>query len=90
MAQFGSFPVHQNYCAYSALLEDPLLTGLRKDTAFNEVLALSANAKTHPSVRNTPSRILFDTTPRDRAPSSPTIPRPAQSGPCRLALGLVV
>jgi eukaryotic-like serine/threonine-protein kinase len=30
--------VQQNYCAYSALLEDPLLKDLRKDTAFNEVL----------------------------------------------------
>jgi serine/threonine protein kinase len=30
--------VQQNYCAYSALLEDPLLKGLRKETAFNEVL----------------------------------------------------
>src|SRR4029077_19017279 len=30
--------VQQNYCAYSALLEDPLLKTLRKDTAFNQVL----------------------------------------------------
>jgi len=30
--------VQQNYCAYSALLEDPLLKGLRKEMAFNEVL----------------------------------------------------
>ncbi len=30
--------VQQNYCAYSALLEDPLLKSLRKETAFNEVL----------------------------------------------------
>ncbi len=30
--------VQQNYCAYSALLEDPLLKELRKDTAFNQVL----------------------------------------------------
>jgi eukaryotic-like serine/threonine-protein kinase len=30
--------VQQNYCAYSALLEDPLLKNLRKETAFNEVL----------------------------------------------------
>jgi eukaryotic-like serine/threonine-protein kinase len=30
--------VQQNYCAYSALLGDPLLKDLRKDTAFNEVL----------------------------------------------------
>jgi serine/threonine protein kinase len=30
--------VQQNYCAYSALLGDPLLKDLRKETAFNEVL----------------------------------------------------
>jgi TolB-like protein len=30
--------VQQNYCAYSALLEDPLLKEVRKDTAFNQVL----------------------------------------------------
>jgi hypothetical protein len=30
--------VQQNYCAYSALLEDPLLKDLRKEPAFNEVL----------------------------------------------------
>jgi serine/threonine protein kinase len=30
--------VQQNYCAYSALLEDPLLKDLRKETAFNAVL----------------------------------------------------
>ena len=30
--------VQQNYCAYSALLGDPLLKDLRKDTAFNDVL----------------------------------------------------
>jgi eukaryotic-like serine/threonine-protein kinase len=30
--------VQQNYCAYSALLEDPLLKDLRKDPAFNQVL----------------------------------------------------
>jgi eukaryotic-like serine/threonine-protein kinase len=30
--------VQQNYCAHSALLEDPLLKELRKETAFNEVL----------------------------------------------------
>jgi TolB-like protein len=30
--------VQQNYCAYSALLEDPLLKDLRKETAFNGVL----------------------------------------------------
>ena len=30
--------VQQNYCAYSALLGDPLLKNLRKEPAFNEVL----------------------------------------------------
>jgi serine/threonine protein kinase/TolB-like protein len=30
--------VQQNYCAYAALLDDPLLKDLRKETAFNEVL----------------------------------------------------
>jgi serine/threonine protein kinase len=30
--------VQQNYCAYSALLDDPLLKNLRKETAFNDVL----------------------------------------------------
>jgi serine/threonine protein kinase len=35
--------VQQNYCAYGALLDDPLLKNLRKDTAFNEVLTASSN-----------------------------------------------
>ncbi|MGA9542020.1 MAG: protein kinase [Candidatus Sulfotelmatobacter sp.] len=30
--------VQQNYCAYSALLEDPMLKDLRKDKAFNQML----------------------------------------------------
>ena len=30
--------VQQNYCAHEALLDDPLLQGLRKETAFSEVL----------------------------------------------------
>jgi serine/threonine protein kinase len=34
--------VQQNYCAYSALLEDPLLKELRKDTAFNQVLTAAS------------------------------------------------
>ena len=34
--------VQQNYCAYSALLEDPLLKDLRKETAFNQVLTASS------------------------------------------------
>jgi serine/threonine protein kinase len=35
--------VQQNYCANGALLDDPLLKDLRKDTAFNEVLTASGN-----------------------------------------------
>jgi TolB-like protein len=34
--------VQQNYCAYSALLEDPLLKDLRKDTAFNQALTAAS------------------------------------------------
>lgn len=37
--------VQQNYCAYSALLDDPLLKDLRKETAFNEVLTASSNCQ---------------------------------------------
>jgi TolB-like protein len=37
--------VQQNYCAYSALLEDPLLKDLRKDTAFNEVLTAGSTCQ---------------------------------------------
>jgi serine/threonine protein kinase len=37
--------VQQNYCAYSALLEDPPLKDLRKDTRFNEVLTASSNCQ---------------------------------------------
>jgi eukaryotic-like serine/threonine-protein kinase len=37
--------VQQNYCAYSALLDDPLLRDLRKETAFNEVLTASSNCQ---------------------------------------------
>ena len=37
--------VQQNYCAYSALLEDPLLKGLRKNTAFNEVLTAGSTCQ---------------------------------------------
>ncbi|HET6179370.1 MAG TPA: protein kinase [Candidatus Sulfotelmatobacter sp.] len=37
--------VQQNYCAYSALLDDPLLKGLRKETAFNEVLTSASNCQ---------------------------------------------
>ena len=38
--------VQQNYCAYSALLDDPLLKNLRKETAFNEVLTAASNCQT--------------------------------------------
>jgi eukaryotic-like serine/threonine-protein kinase len=34
--------VQQNYCSYSALLEDPLLRDLRKDMAFNQVLTAAS------------------------------------------------
>jgi len=37
--------VQQNYCAYAALLDDPLLKDLRKDTAFNEVLTAASNCQ---------------------------------------------
>jgi TolB-like protein len=37
--------VQQNYCAYSALLEDPLLKDLRKETAFNEVLTAASTCQ---------------------------------------------
>jgi serine/threonine protein kinase len=37
--------VQQNYCAYSALLDDPMLKDLRKETAFDEVLTAGANCQ---------------------------------------------
>ncbi len=37
--------VQQNYCAYAALLDDPLLKDLRKDTAFNEVLTAASTCQ---------------------------------------------
>ncbi len=37
--------VQQNYCAYSPLLEDPLLKDLRKDTEFNQVLTAASNCQ---------------------------------------------
>src|SRR5712671_2433390 len=37
--------VQQNYCAYTALLDDPLLKNLRKETAFNEVLTASSSCQ---------------------------------------------
>jgi hypothetical protein len=37
--------VQQNYCAYSALLSDPLLKSLRKETAFDEVLTAASKCQ---------------------------------------------
>jgi TolB-like protein len=37
--------VQQNYCAYGALLDDPLLKDLRKDIAFNQVLTQASNCQ---------------------------------------------
>ena len=37
--------VQQNYCAYSALLDDPLLKDLRKQTSFDEVLTAASNCQ---------------------------------------------
>jgi len=37
--------VQQNYCAYSELLDDPLLKDLRKQTAFNEVLTAASGCQ---------------------------------------------
>src|SRR5579859_4452993 len=37
--------VQQNYCAYTALLDDPLVKNLRKETAFNEVLTAAGNCQ---------------------------------------------
>jgi hypothetical protein len=40
-----SAAVQQNYCAYGALLDDPLLKDLRKQTAFNQVLTQASNCQ---------------------------------------------
>jgi TolB-like protein len=37
--------VQQNYCAYTALLDDPLLKNLRKNPAFDEVLTSASNCQ---------------------------------------------
>jgi eukaryotic-like serine/threonine-protein kinase len=37
--------VQQNYCAYSALLDDPLLKELRKEPAFNQVLTAGSECQ---------------------------------------------
>ena len=38
--------VQQNYCAYGALLDDPLLKTLRKDLAFNQILTQASACQT--------------------------------------------
>jgi TolB-like protein/predicted Ser/Thr protein kinase len=37
--------VQQNYCAHDAMLDDPLLKDLRKETAFDEVLTAASNCQ---------------------------------------------
>ncbi len=37
--------VQQNYCAYTALLDDPMLKDLRKETAFDQVLTAASNCQ---------------------------------------------
>jgi len=37
--------VQQNYCAYTALLDDPMLKDLRKETTFDQVLTASTNCQ---------------------------------------------
>ena len=37
--------IQQNYCAYSALQDDPLLKNLRKQTAFNELLTAASSCQ---------------------------------------------
>ncbi|HEY6769078.1 MAG TPA: protein kinase [Candidatus Sulfotelmatobacter sp.] len=37
--------VQQNYCAYTALLDDPLLQSLRKETAFDQVLTAASSCQ---------------------------------------------
>jgi tetratricopeptide (TPR) repeat protein len=37
--------VQQNYCAHAALLDDPLLKELRKETAFNDVLTAASRCQ---------------------------------------------
>jgi hypothetical protein len=37
--------VQQSDCAYSALLDDPLLKDLRKQTSFDEVLTAASNCQ---------------------------------------------
>ena len=37
--------VQQNYCAYGALLDDPLLKPLRRETAFNQVLTQAGSCQ---------------------------------------------
>jgi len=37
--------VQQNYCAYTALHDDPLLKDLRKEAAFNDVLTAAGTCQ---------------------------------------------
>jgi serine/threonine protein kinase len=37
--------VQQNYCAYTALLDDPMLKDLRKETTFDQVLTAASNCQ---------------------------------------------
>ena len=37
--------VQQNYCGYSALINDPLLKDLRKETAFDQILTAASNCQ---------------------------------------------
>ena len=37
--------VQQNYCAYGALLDDPMLKDLRKQAAFDEVLTAASHCQ---------------------------------------------
>jgi serine/threonine protein kinase len=37
--------VQQNYCGYSALMNDPLLMDLRKETAFDQILTAASNCQ---------------------------------------------
>lgn len=37
--------VQQNYCGYSALMNDPLLKDLRKETAFDQILTVASNCQ---------------------------------------------
>ena len=42
--------VQQNYCAYSAMLSDPLLAKLRSNPKFNQVLTAASDCQS--AIRN--------------------------------------